>query len=72
MPRTSGVDLVAKLRDMQSDLPVLYISGFPHEELDDWETNGHTMFLAKPFRGEEIVERASLLTHPQRKVSTDP
>lgn len=50
MPRMSGPDLAARLREVQQDLPVLFISGYtgPFQTTADPESvGGH--FLAKPF-----------------------
>lgn len=61
MPKMSGAELVKKMREISTDLPVLFISGFTGEHLDHWEADAMTSFLAKPFRGEEIVARTESL-----------
>ena len=61
MPGMSGADLVRKLRQGAPYLPVLFISGFTNEELDSWATDEYTSYLAKPFRGEEVVRRVQML-----------
>lgn len=61
MQTMDGSQLAAKLRAVEPDLPVLFISGFAREYLDEWELNDTTRFLAKPFRGDEIVARSETL-----------
>jgi len=61
MPSISGAEIVRRLRDKAPALPVLFISGFTNDELDAWELDTHTSFLAKPFRGEEVVTRVQAL-----------
>lgn len=61
MPGISGADLIRDLRNQAPDLPVLFISGFTNEELDAWGSDQHTNYLAKPFRGEEVVARVETL-----------
>ena len=61
MPNISGADLAASLRLVEPDLPVLFISGFTQDHLEHWQLGDATMFLAKPFRGEEITDRVESL-----------
>ena len=61
MPGMSGSDLAETLREVEPDLPVLFISAFTQEHLDQWQIGDSTMFLAKPFRAEEIVDRVEAL-----------
>jgi CheY-like chemotaxis protein len=61
MPGMSGADLVRKMRQRAPHLPVLFISGFTNDELDSWTTDESTSYLAKPFRGEEVVRRVQTL-----------
>lgn len=55
MPRMSGPDLVRTLRAKQSELKVLFISGYPADERDVLEGDG-AAFLAKPFRAKQLVK----------------
>jgi len=66
MPGLSGAELVRKLRETAPHLPVLFISGFTNEELDSWATDDYTSYLAKPFRGEEVVRRVQALLESGR------
>ena len=61
MPGIAGTEFVKDLRLQAPNLPVLYISGFTNEALDDWIPDEQNSYLAKPFRGEEIVARVSAL-----------
>ncbi len=66
MPSVSGADLIRRLRRRAPDLPVLFISGFTDQELDDWKPDDTTTYLAKPFRSEEIVSRVDSLLSSSR------
>ena len=61
MPGISGADLMRDLRKLAPDLPVLFISGFTNDQLEDWGPDEQTSYLAKPFRGEEVVARVGTL-----------
>lgn len=61
MPKLSGADLVRRLRKQNTTLPVLFVSGFTNDELDEWQQDEYTSFLAKPFRGDEILTRVEQL-----------
>jgi two-component system cell cycle sensor histidine kinase/response regulator CckA len=73
MPDASGVELARRLRDQRPTVPVLFISGYGGEELNQ---RGIQMeraeLLVKPFRHEELVtlvrrmlDAAGRQTHPQ-------
>jgi CheY-like chemotaxis protein len=61
MPGITGANLVRELRLRAPQLPVLFISGFTNDALDDWTPDDLTNYLAKPFRGEEVVARVGEL-----------
>ncbi len=61
MPGITGANLVRELRLRAPQLPVLFISGFTDDALDDWTPDEMTNYLAKPFRGEEVVARVGEL-----------
>ncbi len=67
-PGASGMALVEKLRIMDPDLPALFISGFNDDRLDGWEPDVRTLFLAKPFRSEEVVERVGALVQNRHQL----
>lgn len=71
MPSISGTELVRSLRTRAPQLPVLFISGFTNEQLDSWQNDQFTSYLAKPFRGEEVVRRVQQLlesTHSRQQM----
>ena len=55
MPRMSGPDLIRTLRAKNGELKALFISGYPKDETDVFETSG-TAFLPKPFRSKQLVK----------------
>ena len=58
MPGMSGRELFARLRERGRCDRVLYISGYPDDEiLRRGLEQGDTEFLEKPFRGEELTAR---------------
>ena len=48
MPLTGGVDMVAKLREVEPTLPVVFVSGYTAED-QDLPLDGRTAFLTKPY-----------------------
>lgn len=64
MPTMSGPEMVLRLREKRIDLPVLYLSGYPDNELEKYglaSDNPH--FLHKPFRtGELFAKITQVLT----------
>jgi DNA-binding response OmpR family regulator len=60
MPGKTGLDLLVELRKRESSVPVLMISAFA-----DWETEtaarelGALELLRKPFRRQELIDRAT-------------
>jgi CheY-like chemotaxis protein len=48
MPILGGVDMVAKLREVESGLPVVFVSGYTAED-QDLPLDGRTTFLTKPY-----------------------
>jgi DNA-binding response OmpR family regulator len=56
MPRTSGVELAEALRRERPAMKVLFMSGYPGEEI---ARHGEILeggsFLAKPFHGEALA-----------------
>jgi FixJ family two-component response regulator len=66
MPGMSGPELAATLRERIPTLPVLYMSGYTDDVLDDEALAApRTAFLRKPFGGGDL-ERAvrALLDQP--------
>ena len=55
MPIVGGVELVATLRAVQPDLPVVLVSGFTAEE-QDLPLGDRTAFLTKPYTIEALCD----------------
>jgi PAS domain S-box-containing protein len=59
MPGMSGAELARRLRSLQPELPVLYMSGYTDDVLRPAElAEPRTSFLAKPFHNAELVAAA--------------
>jgi len=62
MPRMSGLELARECSLLSNDLRVLYVSGTrPDEDLEADLRAGRREFLAKPFRGTELLRKAKEL-----------
>ncbi len=68
MPQMSGLELARECSRLFGGLRVLYVSGSrPDEELlADLQAGGNG-FLAKPFRGQELLRKARELIESQRQ-----
>lgn len=65
MPGPSGREVLASLRAIAPDLPVLLVSGYCGIE-EELREGRHVDFLAKPFTAEELLERVQRLRAPRR------
>jgi two-component system, cell cycle sensor histidine kinase and response regulator CckA len=63
MPRFSGFELVARLRETRPALPVLYVSGYSDGRPQPAAAAGEV--LAKPFQPAELLRRVRRLLGPQ-------
>jgi PAS domain S-box-containing protein len=63
MPRLGGRELVAKLRQRRPDLPVLFISGYTPDPLDE---DAQTRFLQKPFTLDDLLGATQTLLNVPR------
>jgi CheY-like chemotaxis protein len=62
MPRMSGRELVATLRQERPSLRVLFISGYPNEASDLQDFAGREAeFIPKPFGSSDLIERTRSL-----------
>jgi CheY-like chemotaxis protein len=62
MPRMDGWEVLARLRDVRPDVPVLLASGYDEPDVPArWPGLRAPEFLHKPFRPEELRERAARL-----------
>ncbi|HAK53138.1 MAG TPA: hypothetical protein DCM54_14720 [Gammaproteobacteria bacterium] len=53
MPGMGGLELVCRIREQDSALPVLLVSGYSHEEVRDGDAK-NVSFLQKPFTVDQI------------------
>ena len=58
MPRLSGIDLVALLRDQRPELPVVLMSGYP-DAPGSRPVPDDVLFLLKPFEPEQLCDAAA-------------
>ena len=55
MPRMSGPDLAAKLRDMRPEMSVLYMSGYPASLVQQGLLDPSMRLISKPFRTADLL-----------------
>lgn len=57
MDKMDGIQLLKKLRNVKTDMPVMIITGYPSEETKEESHNlGVLNYISKPFQPSEIVE----------------
>ncbi|MBI9104369.1 MAG: response regulator [Spirochaetales bacterium] len=57
MPKISGRELVQKLREKKSDLPVVFMSGYTDNIVSEKEWDGDfTAFIEKPFKFNDLLD----------------
>jgi DNA-binding response OmpR family regulator len=61
MPGMSGAELVARLRGIRANLPVLYMSGYDRELIGQKILETTTGFLPKPFSPRALLARVDEL-----------
>ncbi len=60
MPGMSGPEMVHRLKDMGTDIPVLFVSGYPDNELEKFGINiKGRHFIHKPFKTGEFLDQIS-------------
>jgi YesN/AraC family two-component response regulator len=72
MPRLSGEDLAARIRETKPDAGIVVMSGFSHMSLvRDGRIMEHGHFLEKPFTPSALVDVVrQAMHHPQDQSST--
>jgi CheY-like chemotaxis protein len=55
LPGLSGPELAREFHTLWPDSPVLFMSGFPGDTLDEIELGSRARFLAKPFSHEQLL-----------------
>jgi DNA-binding response OmpR family regulator len=58
MPDINGVELADRVRRIDSQLPILFMTGGP------WNPYRGLECIAKPFRSAELIEKVSRVLHP--------
>jgi CheY-like chemotaxis protein len=65
MPQLGGAEMVAQIRNENSRIPVLFMSGFHDGAMVGWgQEDGRTVFLDKPFSPSTLVEVVGRLLAP--------
>ena len=60
MPGLTGPQLASRVRAQQPTLPILFMSGYPEDAIDELERlTDSTGFLSKPFSGSELTQRVA-------------
>jgi signal transduction histidine kinase/CheY-like chemotaxis protein len=68
LPGMSGVDLATRLRGLQPELPVLYVSGYADRDTRRRGLVDGSRLLRKPYRPEDLCRRvAELLDVPEHR-----
>ena len=70
MPGLTGVELARALDDQRSGLPVLFISGYAHDDGADIESRPGSAFLAKPFSMPQLMAQLDVLLGAKAVVPT--
>jgi signal transduction histidine kinase/CheY-like chemotaxis protein len=56
MPRLNGIEAVQRIRHINPSVPVLFMSGYPREQvMERFGHQPHTDFVRKPFQSEELL-----------------
>ena len=72
MPGMSGKELAARMRELRSGLPVLFISGFSPDAVDLQSLlQSGDRFLQKPFEPDQVMEQVRHLVDSQRSSNAE-
>jgi PAS domain S-box-containing protein len=56
MPRLNGIEAVSRIRHINPNVPVLFMSGYPREQvMERFGHQSHTDFVRKPFQSDELL-----------------
>lgn len=68
MPRLNGIEATLRIRHINPKVPVLFMSGYPREEvMDRFEQQPHTEFIRKPFVSNELTQSIRSVMEADRK-----
>ena len=69
MPRLNGVEAVLRIRHINPQVPVLFMSGYPREQvMERFSHQPHTDFVKKPFQNSELLAGIRSVMEVYRKV----
>ena len=67
MPRLNGLEAALRIRHINPQVPLLFMSGYPREQvMDRFERQPHTDFVEKPFQMSELVDAVRGVMETQR------
>jgi signal transduction histidine kinase len=69
MPSMSGPEFVRRLQQVYPETPVLFVSGYPGEDLVERGLDRLAPFLQKPFTGEQLAREVRRLIDAQKGVT---
>jgi len=62
MPKANGLDVLKQIKNMQSDLPVIMVTGYKSvETASEASSLGADGYIIKPFKSDEILEKVEKL-----------
>lgn len=57
MPRLNGIEATLRIRHINPNVPVLFMSGYPRDQvMERFGQQPHTGFVKKPFQNRELIE----------------
>lgn len=62
MPGADGPPLAARLRDIQPDLPVIYMSGYPRDRVVEYGVKDEDTFVEKPLSPDQLRQAVRQVT----------
>jgi len=57
MPKMNGVEMSKKIREINKDIPIIFLTGFNEEYINDIEFINNSYLLTKPLKLELLVEK---------------
>ncbi|QDG51037.1 response regulator [Persicimonas caeni] len=60
MPEMTGAELAGRLRQEQSDLPVVYVSGYASNAVRDHGVQSDDIFVQKPYTPDQLIAAIKL------------
>ncbi len=69
MPRLNGVEATLRIRHINPQVPVLFMSGYPREQvMERFGQHPHTDFIHKPFQSGELLASIRSVMESRRRV----